>query len=171
MFNHSAFNRAPYNRPFTIELFFSAILSGEGGLSVTANIEFSYTVLMEGSGELTADFIREIVGIVETLEGEGTLTAANIRERLFASSMQGEGELRASPSRFHIDEIIIQAPFTPGEKIVIDSQKMIVRKSGQVIGYEGDFFNINPGTNTIVYRDNATGRTVYCRITYRDRHI
>jgi len=171
MFNHSAFNRAPFNRPFTIELFFSAVLSGEGGLSATASIEFTAAVTMEGSGELTTDFIREIIGIVQTLEGEGALTAANIRERLFSSLMQGEGELRASPSRFHIDEIIIQAPFTPGEKIVIDSQKMIVRKSGQVIGYEGDFFEIRPGVNIITYRDNATGRTVYCRITYRDRHI
>lgn len=171
MFNYSAFNRSPFNRPFTLELFFSAVLSGEGELSAFSNAEHTAVVILEGTAEVTTDFIREIIGIVQMLEGEGALTAANIRERLFSSLMQGEGELRASPSRFHIDEIIIQAPFTPGEKIVIDSQKMIVRKSGQVIGYEGDFFNINPGTNTIVYRDNATGRTVYCRITYRDRHI
>jgi len=171
MFNHSAFNRSPYNRPFTLELYLAATLAGEGELSAFSNADHTATVLMEGAGELTTDFIREIIGIVQMLEGEGALTAANIRERLFSSLMQGEGELRASPSRFHIDEIIIQAPFTPGEKIVIDSQKMIVRKSGQVIGYEGDFFEIRPGVNVITYKDTATGRTVYCRITYRDRHI
>jgi len=171
MFNHNAYNRSPFNRPFTLELYLAATLAGEGELFAFSNAEHTAAVFLEGTGEVTADFVREIIGIVQTLEGEGALTAANVRERLFSSLMQGEGELRASPSRFHIDEIIIQAPFTPGEKIVIDSQKMIVRKSGQVVGYEGDFFEIRPGVNIITYRDNATGRTVHCRITYRDRHI
>lgn len=171
MFNQNPFNRGPFSRLFTFELYFSALLEGEGELTAESFAEITCAVIMEGSGELTADFIREIIGIIQTLEGEGELHADAVRERLFSSLMQGEGELIARPKLFRVDQIIIQTPFAPGDKIVIDSKKMIVRKNGQVIGYDGDFFEIRPGVNVITYRDNASSRTVYCRITYRDRHI
>jgi len=171
MFNRNPYNRIPFGRPFTLELLFSALLESEGELTAEPSVELTCSVTMEGSGELSADFVREIIGIIQTLEGEGELLADAIRERFFSSLMQGEGELIARPKLFRVDQIIIQTPFAPGDKIVIDSKKMIVRKNGQVIGYDGDFFEIRPGVNVITYRDNASGRTVYCRITYRDRHI
>jgi Phage-related protein len=170
MFNRGAFNRMPFNRSFSVEILFSAVLQGEGGLIANPNVEYLATVTLEGEGELFASYIREYL-VSAVLQGEGSLTAISIRERLFSALLQGEGELKVAASRFHIDEIDVLGPFAPGDKIVIDSAKLRVTKNGSAIGYEGEFFNLNPGGNHIVYTDTATGRTVQIRITHRDRFI
>jgi len=170
MFNRGSFNHLPFNRSFSVDILFSASLQGEGGLYAYPNVEYVATVTMQGEGELSAAYIREYI-VSAVLQGEGVLTANVVRERLYSALLQGDGELKAAASRFHIDEIEVLGPFAPGDKIVIDSAKLLVKKNGSAIGYEGEFFNLNPGGNHIVYTDTATGRTVQIRITHRDCFI
>ncbi|REK68010.1 MAG: hypothetical protein C6P35_03305 [Cohnella sp.] len=170
MFNRSFFNRATYNRLYTVEVFFSATMAGEGFMTASPSAEYAATITMSGEGELTADFIREIAAKA-AMVGEGELTAEFIREMAFGAKMDGEGFLRANGSRFHVESITVTGPFEPGDKIVIDSGKMIVRKNGAIVGYDGDFFDISPGGNKLIYSDTASGRTILCRITYRDKYV
>ena len=172
MFNRSFFNRSTFNRPYTVEVFFSATMAGEGELIASPSAEYAATITMSGEGELTADFVREIVAAA-TMAGEGELTAEFIRERMFGAKMDGEGFLRANGSRFHVESITVNGPFAPGEKIVIDNGRLTIRKNGVNIlsQMSGDFFGLNLGDNVITYTDTATGRSVLVRITYRDKFV
>lgn len=170
MFNRGSFNRLPFNRTFSIELLFSATLEGKGALSSGSTVEYLVTAILQGEGEISASFVREYL-VSSLLEGEGSLSANAIRERIFSALLQGEGELKANSSRFHIEEIEVLGPFAPGDKVIIDTKKLRVTKNSQTIGYEGDFFELNPGNNQITYTDTSLGRNVQIRITHRDRFI
>jgi hypothetical protein len=170
MFNRSQFNRAPFNRPFSVDVLASFTWDGEGGMSIKGNGIFLAAISMHGEGEFSINAIREQLASINW-DGVGEMSIAAIRERLASIHWNGEGTLQINASRYHIDEIEITGPFAPGEKIIIDSKKMLVRKNGSVIGYEGGFFDLNQGDNTITFTDSGTGRTVLCRITHRDKFI
>ena len=172
MFNRSFFNRATYNREFTLDVLFAATLAGEGFMSASPSVEYSVSIAMSGEGELTANFLREIAAAA-AMDGDGTLTADAIRERLFASQMDGEGYLTANGSRFRVEAITVTGPFAPGEKIVIDSGRLTIRKNGANIlsQMSGDFIGLNLGQNAITYTDTASGRSVLVRFTYKDKFV
>jgi len=170
MFNRSPFNRMPFNRPFSVDVLASFSWDGEGDMSIKGKGEFVAAISMHGEGEFNIDAVRERFASINW-NGTGELTIEAIRERLASINWNGEGTFRMNASRYHIEKIEITGPFAPGEKIIIDSNKMLVRKNGAVIGYLGDFFDLNPGSNTINFRDNATGRTILCRITHRDKFV
>jgi hypothetical protein len=43
MFNRSFFNRATYNRLYTVEVFFSATMAGEGFMNASPSAEYTAT--------------------------------------------------------------------------------------------------------------------------------
>jgi hypothetical protein len=170
VFNRSQFNRMPFNRPYSVEVLFSATLDGSGVTTAALNLEFNMTTTLDGTGSLIVDMIRELFFVAQ-LDGIGTLTVEMIRERFLAAQLNGEGTISAVLKRYHVDEIEVTGPFAPGDKIIIDSKKLRVTKNGQTVGYEGDFFDLNTGNNQIIYTDAAAGRTVQFRVTHRDKYI
>ena len=160
----------PLNRPFSVELTLSAALDGTGEVIASMTMDMNMSSQLDGVGELIAELIRD-VEMSFNLNGIGTMDVSIMRERHMKSTLNGEGGLTGDIGRFRVESITVTIPFAQGQKIVIDSDKMTIRKDGVLIGYDGDFFDLNQGTNTITYTDTATGRTVLCRITYRDRFI
>jgi len=170
VFNQTGFNETPFNRPNTLDIFFSVSMHGEGSLTGMPSVTYSASVEMHGEASLSADFIREIVAQA-SMHGEGTMSAEYIREIMSSAAMHGDGYFSAIPKKFHVDSITVEGPFAPGDKFVIDSSKFRITKNGEIVGYEGELFDINPGVNTITYTDDATGRNVLIRISHRDRYL
>lgn len=172
MFNRGSFNRIAFNREFSVFVFGSAVLRGEGSLQAVANIITTGSALLQGDGELKATFVREI-SFAAKMDCEGGLTAAFVRERLQQAILYGIGTLKGNGSRYHIDEIVFNGSFAPGDRIVIDSKNLTFTKNGvnALHMMQGDFFDLNLGNNNIVYTDPETGREILIRITYRDKFI
>lgn len=170
MFNRSGFNRMPFNRFYTIDIIFSTRMDGEGTLATDAVMEFNAATNMHGDAAIEVDFIREIVSSIQ-MDGDGSFSVEMLRERLFSAVMDGEGTLNALVKKYHIDTITIDDSFVPGDKIVIDSQKLRVTKNGNIIGYDGDLFDINSGSNTITYSDEETERNILVRVSFRERYL
>lgn len=172
MFNRGAFNRIAFNREFSVFIFGSAVLRGEGTLKSGSNLIATSSAALHGEGSIKASFSREIK-FSAAMHGEGSLAAVFVRERLQQAIMHGVGTLKANGSRYHLDEIVFTGSFAPGDRIIIDSKNLTFTKNGQNALHmmQGDFFDLNLGNNNIVYTDPATGREVLIRITYRDRFI
>jgi len=60
----------------------------------------------------------------------------------------------------------------PDSEVVVDSENMEVTINGeQAYGnFSGDFLDILPGTNSIIYSDGEAGRTVEISVRREDRH-
>lgn len=172
MFNRGSFNRIAFNREFSVFLFGSAVLRGDGVLKAGSNVIATGSVLLKGEGSIKASFVREI-GFSAVMQGDGRMTAELIRERLQQAIMHGIGTLKASGSRYHLDEIVFTGSFAPGDRIIIDSKNLTFTKNGQNALHmmQGEFFDLNLGHNKIVYTDPATGREILIRITYRDKFV
>lgn len=170
LFNQTGFNAVPFNRPVITELYFAATLSGDGTLYASPSVTFIVGATITGEGSLSADFVREIARAA-ALSADGALSASVARERISAAILAGDGSLTARPRKYHVKSLSVDGPFGPGDKITIDSGRLIVLKNGEYIGYDGDFFDLHPGDNTITYTDAAGSRTVQIRVTWRDRYL
>lgn len=148
----------------------SVNMSGEGTLVAAPSFTYSMTVVMQGEGSLQSEFIREIAAEVSML-AEGSMTAEFVREIVNSVIMQGEGSLTASPRKYQVESITVDGPFVPGDKVTIDAAKLRVLKNGEYTSYDGDFFELHPGGNTLTYTDADAGRTVQVRVTWRDRYL
>lgn len=170
MFNQSSFNHTPFNLLFTTDVLFSVRMDGEGASVFSPGVTYTASIVMSGDGSMSANTIRDLtMGAV--MNADGAMTASAVRDLFIAAMMNGNGSLDAQPKKFHIDSITVNGPFAPGDQIIIDSTKFRVSKNGTIIGYDGDVFDVNPGTNTITYTDNASGRNVLIRVSYRDRYL
>lgn len=166
------FNRLPFNRPVTMFVFGRAVLSGCAELVAASTIELAGQAILAGKGGLEADFIREISFAAQMEAGSG-MSVDFIRERLQSAIMHGISSLQGKASRYHVDEIEFTGPFVPGDIIVIDSEKFKITRNGENVShlYNGDFFDLNLGTNNLTWTDPATGRTILFRITHRDKFL
>ncbi|MNR93705.1 hypothetical protein D3C72_247640 [compost metagenome] len=173
MFNRvSPFNRLTYNRPLTVFVFGSAILSGDGGMTAAANADMVGLARLDGEGSMSATFTREIT-FAARMDAETSMSASFIRERMLGAIMNGLGSLKVNGSRYHVDEIVFNGPFAPGDRIIIDSKKLKVTQNGENALHlmQGNFFDLNIGDNNITYTDPETGRDILMRITYKDKFV
>ncbi|HIW31470.1 MAG TPA: phage tail family protein [Candidatus Paenibacillus intestinavium] len=170
MFNQTGFNSTPFNLTYTLDVLLSVQMDGHGASVFSPGVVYSASIVMNGEGSADMNYIREMINS-SFMSGVGTLTSKVIRESIMTTLMNGDGQLNVQPKKFHIDSITVNGPFAPGDKIVIDSNKFRVTKNGNVIGYDGDVFDINPGLNTITYKDTVTGRNILVRVSYRDRYL
>lgn len=172
MFNRGGFNRLPFNRPVTFDIYGSFELDGTGNLLVLANAVVSPSFNMEGIGELVFDAVREQFGSF-LLNGIGELVVEGTRERYGSFIFEGIGELNFTASRYHMDVIEFTGQFKPGDKIVIDSNKlkMTLNDQNALHMMQGDFFDLNTGPNELIYTDDKTGRKIRMRITFEDKFV
>lgn len=172
MFNRGSFNRLAFNREFSVFVFGSATLKGEGGAKAAANVLATGSARLQADTTMTVSFVRQI-SFIAKVEGKGDLKAGFVRELVQKAVLKAVGTLKTNGSRFHIDEIVFNGTFAPGDRIEINSKMLTFTKNDQNALYmmQGDFFDLNLGNNNIVYRDSATGRNILMRITYRDKFI
>jgi hypothetical protein len=172
VFNRGAFNRTAFNREFSVFVYANATMDGDGGMTVTGNMEFFPAATMDGSGSMTAAPIRELY-FTATMDGIGEMSAAAIRDRFGSAIMNAVGELSANGSRFRVEQIIITGLFAPGDFIVIDSKNLLLTHNGAnaLHEMEGDFFELVLGDNVIKYQDTAADRSVLIRFTHRDKFV
>jgi hypothetical protein len=172
MFNRGAFNRTGFNQLYTIYVYASATLEGAGELTAFGQMEFNPILSFDGYGELTAAAICDIF-FSAVFDGVGEIVANPTIDRYGNAVLDGLGELIANGSRFHVDFIQIDGTFAPGDKIVIDAKKMTITQNGVNIlsQMSGDFFELNNGTNSILYTDTASGRSILLRFTHRDKYL
>lgn len=151
----------------------NAALSGRGEVVAIYLRDVGTVAILSGAAELETVYTREIVNGSEMSGGAEMPDAIYIRERLMLTKMNGAGSLSAHASRFHIDTLEFDGYFKPGDRIIINSGKLTMTING-VNGLQhlsGDFLNINSGDNVITYTDEASGRTVRLRVTFRDRFV
>jgi len=170
MFNQTAFGATPFNRPFLTEIFFAATLSGDGSLTAVPSVTYIASLVLSGEGAISSDYIRELT-YAATLEADGSLSATMTRERIAGAILNGEGTLSAQPRKYHVQSLTVDGPFAPGDKITVDSGRLRVLRNGEYTAYDGDFFDLHPGENTLSYTDSSGARTVQVRVTWRDRFL
>lgn len=166
------FNRMPFNRPESVEIYGSFAIDADGEVSVLANIVASPSFLMDLSTETIFDAVREQFGSF-LAEAAAKLEASGTRERTGQFAVDAILEVSFSAGRYHIDVIEFSGQFRPGDRIVIDNEKLKFTLNGQNALHmmQGDFFDLNTGENEIIYTDNQSGRTVRMKITFRDRYV
>ena len=162
----------PFNRPESIEIYGSFVVDLSGDVSALANIIASPTFLAELSTEEIFSAVRERFGQF-LLETAAELEASGTRERTGQFAIDATLEVSFSAGRYHVDVIEFSGEFKPGDKIVIDNEKLKFTLNGQNALHmmQSDFFDLNTGQNEIIYTDNQSGRTVRMRITFRDRYV
>ncbi|MNS19296.1 hypothetical protein D3C72_510100 [compost metagenome] len=173
MFNRaSPFNRLTFNRQLSVFVFGSAILSGDGGLTVQSSADMTGSSHMDADGVLSASFTREIT-FAAKMDAEAGMSTSFIREIMKSAIMNGIGSLKVNGSRYHVDEIEFTGPFAPGDRIIIDSKKLKVTQNGENALHlmQGNFFDLNIGDNNITYTDPETGRDILIRITFKDKFV
>ncbi|GIQ63726.1 hypothetical protein PACILC2_22940 [Paenibacillus cisolokensis] len=171
MFNrNAAFGRTAFNREFSVDVFASAIFHGVATFITEPVIDGLFSARFDGEGTFDAPLVREIY-FTASIDGIGEMSGSYVRERFGNATFNGVATFTADGGRYRVEYIEITGGFAPGDKIVIDTKKLKVTKNGVIAPYNGDFFEINPGTNTIIYTDPATSRNVKLRLTHRDRFM
>ncbi|MHA6530177.1 phage distal tail protein [Paenibacillus sp. BAC0078] len=167
-----AFNRTPFNLPYVAEVLFSVMFEPIIEVDSRLNLEMPFGLAFEVIGELQADMIREIpfIASIETMTEIQTEIGI---EMPISAAFEVMTEFHAQVRYFHTDIISFEGNFAPGDRIVIDSQKMKITKNGQNIihNMEGDFFDLVLGDNKLTYTDTAASRSVLIRVTHRDKYL
>ncbi|WP_339816766.1 hypothetical protein MKZ15_15335 [Paenibacillus sp. FSL R7-0216] len=166
------FNRLPFNRQLSLEIFFSVNFESNTEFESRMNLEMPLSANFEMETEFTSEMTREIYfGVI--FESVTELMTKMIRERMMQVEFESKTEFDAKLKLFHVDEIEFVGEFKPGDKIIINSEKFKITRNGENVSdlYVGDFFDLNLGTNNLAWTDPATGRTVLIRITHRDKFL
>ena len=140
---------------------------------VPANTEIDAT---EGAEKMLELFFGPAIITIAcslTMSAEGEMVAKNTRVIRNAALMVAEGEMSANAKKYRVDQLEFTGEFAPGDVIVIDCQNMRFIHNGQVKNRlkTGDFIELGPGVSGIRFEDNETNRTVFIRVSHRDRYL
>jgi hypothetical protein len=165
------FNRLRFNRSNN-DRFSLPALHGLGGLDISSTVELVGGIQWDGVGTLAIQSIREKLSSINW-NGEGGLIVAVRRDLKGGVQWHGLGTLHVSARRYRARQITFTGDFNPGDNIVIDSKKMKITKNGlnAFSLMQGDFFDITPGGNVIIYSDGETLRTIDFRATFREKFL
>jgi len=166
------FNRLPFNRTESVEIYGSFVIDAGGEVSVLANVVASPSFLADLSADVIFAAVREMFGRF-IIESAAEVEASGTRERTGQFAIDATLEVSFSAGRYHVDVIEFSGQFRPGDRIVIDNEHLKFTINGQNALHlmSGEFFDLNTGTNGLIYTDDQSGRTVRMRITFRDRYV
>lgn len=166
-----SFNRLPFNRSISVNVYGRSVMETATEMQSSFRREMKTESTMETLSEMEASFLR-------TIAAAAAMNTITEMESSFLRTMLSGGavmnaitEIVAIGSRYHVEYIEIAGAFAPGDRIVIDAQKLKVTKNGVITGYNGDFFDFHPEKNKVTYTDPATGRSVQMRVTFRDKYL
>jgi len=166
------FNRLPFNRTESVEIYGSFVIDASGDVHALANVVASPNFQTDLSADVIFAAVREQFGAF-LVDAAAEMEASGVRERTGQFAIDATLEVSFSAGRYHVDVIEFSGEFKPGDKIVIDNEKLKFTLNGQNALHlmSGDFFDLNTGENEIIYTDDQSGRTVRMRITFRDRYV
>jgi hypothetical protein len=169
---HSAFNRAPFNRPYVIQAYFNVTISSTTEVSARLNADFAVGLAYESATEFNGAPTRDIPASAAFTSATELLTQM-IRERLHAAGFTSSTQLSAHVRYMHVDALTFTGGFNPGDKLVIDVKRQTITLNGvnAIHLLDGDFFELGLGLNTVTYADNEAAREILTRITHRDRYL
>lgn len=167
-----AFNRLPFNRPYSTDMYFNVDFEFQMETQSMLNLEQAIKVEFEWMLEANLPMIREISFAAE-YDFFTEVEYLMIRERMMAAAFELLLEFQAGVRYTHTDQITFTGGFAPGDKIVIDSAKMTVTINGQNALHltDGDFFALVNGLNKLTYTDGESARSVLTRVTHRDKYL
>ncbi len=153
LFNHPDQEYTRYVMNFSLEFNMDAVMYGVSG----------------NTGEVSFDVSLNAV----SMHGLSDMSTAYIRDMNVSSVMSGLSDMSVMPAYYQQSYLQLDGSFAPGDRIVIDSSRLIVTQNGNNALHlmNGEFFDLNLGPNSIVYSDDAAGRNMLIRITHRDRFI
>jgi hypothetical protein len=166
------FNRSPFNRELTNVKYFNANFVTGVGVSANMNLNMLLFAAIEVASELQTMLIREMPFTVD-YETASSMDVEMIRVRTFDAHISTATTFKATSKLYHVDWIEFTGEFKAGDRIIIDSGKYKITSNGENVShlYDGDFFNLNLGTNNLTWTDPSNGRSILFRITHRDRFL
>lgn len=167
-----AFNLTPFNRPISIEAFFVVEIESLTETTARLNVDAVMSVIAESSTEYNTSMVREIPQAA-VFESTTETLAGMVREMLREARFDTSTEVVVELTKTHVDLVKFNGGFAPGDRLVIDTRKQTVTLNGiNVLHlFDGDFFELAFGTNSIKYTDNEAARNILTRITHRDRYL
>jgi hypothetical protein len=167
-----AFNRLPFNRVASVDIYGGFVVDVSGDVFMFANIEAHDGFVADLSADIVFEAFREQFGRF-VLDAISFVDFSATRERTGRFAVEASLEISFSAGRYHVDHIEFTGEFKPGDQIVIDSEKLKMTLNGEnaLQLMQGDFFDLVTGKNELVYTDDQTGRTVRMRITFKDRFV
>lgn len=172
MFNRGGFNQTEFNTTSNTEVYLYGTLTGEAGISAEFNAVFMLSSTLPGEGSLSADIHRLIEAAV-SWSAEGEIAAKVLRVFFYASDLQAESWIIATPTQLRKEMIEFMGDIKPGDELVIDMEKMTATLNGQNVLHliDLDRFNLRSGTNELTYEDEEGTRTIHVKVTHRDRWL
>jgi len=166
------FNRSPFNRSASIDVYCSFEIDLAGDVSVLANVEANVGFDLDLGADVLFDAVRERLAAF-VLDQVSEINFAGVRERVGSFAVSCQLDVSFTAGRMHVDYIEFVGEFKPGDQIVIDSNTLKLTRNGQNALHlmQGDFFDLNTGTNELIYTDDKSGRTVRMRITFKDKFV
>jgi len=172
MFDTGQFDNMPFDRIYEIQIFGSFDVSMQ--LSSTMQIYAQYFMAFDVSQQLMDgfSFVRDKLASFLIEQSLSTDFAAG-KESYGSFEVEMKLGTMVEFGKNRVEMISFVGEFTPGSKIIIDSDKLKFMMNNQNALHlmQGDFFDLNTGTNEILYTDDQSGRTVRLRLTHRDRFV
>ncbi|MEK8132904.1 hypothetical protein WMW72_33985 [Paenibacillus filicis] len=172
MFNTGSFNRIPFNRKFSANVYGSFEIINDLEVLVKGVLTVNGKFAVELENEFTMNAVRNRLASF-VLENTLDMEVNGTRVTYGQFDMQILLDTQFNGSRYHEDYLEFFGEFKPGDRIVIDSELLKMTQNGQNVLHlmQGDFFDLNTGNNELTYKDDQTGRTARIRLTHRDRFV
>lgn len=172
MFNRGQYNEMPFNRVLIVDVLIDFAIDHRNTTSFTGNVQVlpSFEIDHTLSTEFAA--LRDrIAGFVTDLLQSMDFSAVRERTGGFTMFMQIEHDFAMSQSQ--VLTLTFAGGFKPGDRILIDSDKLKMTKNGvnALQDMDGDFISLYVGENRLSWTDDRTQRNVRIRVDYRDRFM
>jgi hypothetical protein len=166
------FGRLPFDRSFTTDALFTVSIDSMAEVTSRINVDMPVTVICEALTEFNSAMVREITQAAAIESATETLTQM-VREMLRAATVESVTEFNVNVTLSHVNVVSYTGNFAPGDRLVIDTRKQTVTLNGVNVLhlFNGDFFDLAYGLNTITYKDAEASRNILTRITHRDRYL
>ncbi|MEC0167847.1 phage distal tail protein [Paenibacillus graminis] len=167
-----AFGRLPFNRPFSVDAFFIVEIESLTEAVSRISVDMPVTVIYESQTEFSPDMTREITQAA-AIESATEFATSMVREMLRSATIESVSEFAITVTLSHVNAVTYNGNFAPGDHLVIDTRKQTVTLNGVNVLhlFDGDFFDLAYGLNTLTYKDAESSRNILTRITHRDRYL
>lgn len=172
MFNQAAFNALPFNREYNVNVALDFALDHSNEMAWIGNVEIVPQFEIDHSlDDAFTAFRDRVSAFAMDLLQEMDFSAVRHRTARFDMAMTLASDFNLARSQ--VLTLTLSGPFAPGDKIIIDSEKLKITKNGvnALQDMQGDFISLFVGENRLSWTDDQTQRDVLIRLQYRDIYL
>ena len=154
----------------------AVLLSGSGHMQISGVGDLKEVIHLSGTGQIEVSGTGA-VSITALLSGYGKVESSGIGNLGNPVYLSGVGQIQVSST----GELYIYAEITftfggtlaAGKTVVVNTSDFTVLNDGvnAIASMTGDFPEIYPGTNQVIYTDSLGSRTVNITIVKKDRSV